>query len=289
LKRLVSENIEILTKLDPKVGAIHVDPSQLTQVILNLAVNARDAMPSGGKLTIETNNVELDETYRKRHLGVKPGSYVMMTVSDTGQGMPPELLTRIYEPFFTTKEQGKGTGLGLSTVLGIVRQSGGDISVYSEVGKGTAFKIFFPIFSGHSVAAAESPEKQVATGNTGTILVVEDEQLLREVAIKVLRRAGYEVLESNDGNEALQMLAKRTENVDLIMTDLVMPGMSGPELIQKIYSSGMACAKSAKVIFMSGYSAHQDLEAAMADGRASFLQKPFTTKSLLQKVKESLS
>ncbi len=289
LKRLVGENIEIQTRLEPGLKPIYVDPSQLTQVILNLAVNARDAMPDGGRLTIETNNIDLNETYRRRHIGVKPGPYVMLSISDTGSGIEAELTSRIFEPFFTTKEKGKGTGLGLSTVLGIVKQSGGDISLHSEIGVGTTFNIFLPQHTVGENILRERSEPQILLKNSGRILLVEDEEILREVAAQVLREAGYEVIITKNGSEALEFINKKTESIDLILTDMVMPGMSGPELIQKIRAISTASAKSARVIFMSGYSAPETLDSTIAAGKAVFLQKPFTSDRLLKKVAESLS
>ncbi len=284
LQRLIGEDIDLVSLCPPGVGRVKVDPGQIEQVILNLAVNARDAMPQGGKLTIETANIELDESYASTHMAVKPGPYVMLAVSDTGHGMDPETQSHIFEPFFTTKEQGKGTGLGLSTVYGIVKQSGGNIWVYSEPGKGATFKIYLP-----RVEEAPQPKTEVERPaarllGTETILLVEDEAAVRLLVRGTLEQSGYSVLDAGSGAEALVMANERTQPIHLLVTDVVMPGMSGREVAEHV----TLAHPETKVLFMSGYTDDAVVRHGALESSAAFVQKPFTPDSLLRKVREVL-
>ncbi len=248
LRRIIGEDIELVMYLGEGLGRVRVDPGQMEQVIINLAVNSRDAMPQGGKLTIETADVELDEEYAKRHIAVQPGRYVMLSISDTGVGMSPEVKERVFEPFFTTKEMGKGTGLGLSTVYGIVKQSGGNIWVYSEPGQGTTFKIYLPRVD---EPLDEYKGEQIGGIPQGseTVLVVEDEELVRRLAVRFLKKQGYRVLEASDGEKAFQLCKEYREPIHLILSDVVMPGMSGRQLVERLQK----IHNEAKCIYMSGY------------------------------------
>lgn len=283
LHRLLGEDIEIAIFLEEGLGRVRVDPGQIEQVIINLSVNARDAMPRGGKLTIETTNMELDEEYARRHISVKPGSYVMLSISDTGVGMRPEIKERIFEPFFTTKKMGKGTGLGLSTVYGIVKQSGGNIWVYSEPGHGTTFKIYLPRVD----EPLEKPQKE-AMGEipkgSETILVVEDEETVRKLAVRLLKKQGYEVLEAQDGGRAFMLCEEYREPIHLILTDVVMPGMSGRKLVERLKE----IHPEAKALYMSGYTDNVILHHGILEKGIEFIQKPFTLESLSRKVREVL-
>jgi len=283
LPRLIGEDIELVVRPAADLGTIRGDASQMEQVLMNLAVNARDAMPSGGKLIIETCNVELDNYYREAHPIVQPGRYVLLAVSDTGIGMDAETQAHIFEPFFTTKEQGKGTGLGLATVYGVVKQSGGFIWVYSEPGKGTTFKIYLPRVD-ESVAepVAAQPLGEALLG-TETVLLTEDEQDVREVAREFLESAGYMVLQAPSGGDALQLAGQHSGPIDLLITDMVMPGMSGQELVRRMRET----RKQLNVIYMSGYS---DLagNAAQGEGGPIVLTKPFSRSALLQAVRQVL-
>jgi two-component system cell cycle sensor histidine kinase/response regulator CckA len=283
LRRLIGEDIQLELRLDADAGRVSADPGQLEQVIMNLAVNARDAMPQGGRLTIETDNVELDDSYVSAHHAVLRGRYVMLAVTDTGMGMDTATQARIFEPFFTTKESGKGTGLGLSTVFGIVKQSDGDIWVYSEPGRGTTFKVYLPRVD---EALAEEPavKMEAIAGGTETILLVEDADSLRELAREILEGQGYTVIEAHSGSAALDELERRDGPVDLLLTDLVMPAMSGRELADQITGRH----PGTKVLYMSGYTddsleRHGALQSAMA-----FVEKPFTIDGLLRKVRDVL-
>jgi two-component system, cell cycle sensor histidine kinase and response regulator CckA len=284
IPRLIGEDIELVVKISSDVGTIRADASQMEQVIMNLAVNSRDAMPKGGRFTIETSNVELDNLYRAAHPVVQPGKYVLLAVSDTGTGMDAETQAHIFEPFFTTKEQGKGTGLGLATVYGVVKQSGGFIWVYSELGKGTTFKIYLPRVD---EPAASIPRIHIPANlarGTETALLAEDEQDVREVAREFLESAGYTVLEAVGGDAALEASAAHSGPIDLLITDMVMPGMSGQELARKMRK----LREGIRVIYMSGYSEHAAGEAAKCDGAAVVLTKPFSRSTLLRTVRDIL-
>ena len=269
--------------LDPNLGRCQADPGHLEQVLMNLVVNARDAMPDAGNLTIETANVELDQDYAERHLDVVPGPHVMVAVSDTGIGMDRATQDRIFEPFFTTKEVGKGTGLGLSTTFGIVKQNGGSIWVYSEVGRGTTFKVYLPrSFEAESpVRRSEAPTR---LAGDETILLVADEEQVRTVARTILEAQGYRVLEAADGDAALALASRHAETIELLFTDVVMPGMGGTELAERL----LELRPKLRVLYASGYTEKAIVHHRVLDGGLALLQKPFTPISLLQKVREVL-
>jgi CheY-like chemotaxis protein len=251
---------------------------------MNLVVNARDAMPKGGKLTIDTGNVKLDDVYTRHHIDVEPGDYVMLAVSDTGVGMDAKTMSHLFEPFFTTKEIGKGTGLGLSTVYGIVKQNGGHIWVYSEPGIGTSFKVYLPRVKDES-DVDESIEIAIAqTPGNETILIVEDEEAVRYLVRQILHSKGYKVLEASNGVDALLLLEQLSEPPQLIITDVIMPFMSGREFADK----AMTIHKTMKVLFMSGYTDDAIVQHGILDSNVAFIQKPFTTVSLANKVREVL-
>jgi two-component system, cell cycle sensor histidine kinase and response regulator CckA len=284
LHRLIGEDIEITIVLTPDLASTIADRSQIEQIVMNLALNARDAMPMGGRLSIETANCVLDELYAQQHGDVTPGPYVMLAVTDTGIGMPRDVQAHVFEPFFTTKEAGKGTGLGLATVYGIVQQSGGHIWIYSEPGKGSTFKIYLP-----AVEAAAEPrepkDERSETRGTERILLVEDSQPLRELTCDLLRSCGYDVLASEDPREALALGRDLRKPIDLLITDVVMPGMNGPQLAEALQS----CRPEMQVLYISGYTDHAVLTNGQLAGDAAFLQKPFTRQALSRKVREVLS
>jgi two-component system cell cycle sensor histidine kinase/response regulator CckA len=285
LCRLIGEDVELTTVLAEGIGRVKVDPGQIEQVILNLAVNARDAMPSGGKLALETENIEIDESYARSYVSVTPGRYVILSVSDTGVGMPPEVKDRIFEPFFTTKGKGKGTGLGLSTVYGIVKQSGGNIWVYSELGHGTTFKIYFPRVEGEAEPLTSKNETEQLPRGDETVLLVEDESSVRGLAARVLREQGYNVLEATDGNGAMNLAQEqKDEKIHLLLTDMVMPRMGGKELVKwmEVLHPGI------RVLFISGYTEHAVAQHSVLKLGTPFLQKPFSPTSLAKKVREVL-
>ncbi|MFH1758550.1 MAG: ATP-binding protein [Pseudomonadota bacterium] len=285
LQRVIGEDIQLLTVLEPKLGPVKVDPGQIEQVIMNLAVNARDAMPRGGKLTIETANVLLDEDYAQRHISVKPGSYVMLAVSDNGCGMDKETQSHLFEPFFTTKDKGKGTGLGLSTVYGIVKQSGGNIWAYSEVGQGTTFKIYLPMVIQAVKEKYEPAERRrISTRGTETILVVEDEKAVRKMIRKTLQNKGYTVLEAQHGQDALDICEHYSGPIHLMVTDVVMPQMSGKELAEQLAPS----RREMQVLYMSGYPDNSIVQHGVLEPGTEFLQKPFTLNTLEAKVRKLL-
>ncbi len=284
LRRLIGEDIELATLQSSELGRVKADRSQIEQVLMNLAINARDAMSAGGKLTIETMDVDLDEEYARQHVSVRPGPHVLLAVSDTGSGMDAETLSHIFEPFFTTKEQGKGTGLGLSMVYGIVKQSGGNIWVYSEPGRGTTFKIYLPRVE----EAVEEVEPDLAQprlmGGSETVLLVEDEEGIRKVVCRVLRPKGYTVLEAQDPNNGLALSAAHPDPIHLLITDIVLPQMSGAALADRIVQE----RPGTKVLYMSGYTDNAIVHHGLLDRGKVFLQKPFTPATILRKVREVL-
>jgi two-component system cell cycle sensor histidine kinase/response regulator CckA len=285
LPRLIGEDVELVIRTAPDLGAIRADASQMEQMIMNLAVNSRDAMPSGGKLVIETSNVDLDQMYTAAHPVVRAGRYVLLAVSDNGTGMDEETQTHIFEPFFTTKEQGKGTGLGLATVYGVVKQSGGFIWVYSELGKGTSFKIYLPRVDQPAEKLGAPLTSLEAPRGTETVLLAEDEQDVREVAREFLESGGYAVLEARDGAEAIQIAARHEGSIDLLVTDMVMPRMTGQELAGRLQQNRAAL----RVIYMSGYSEHAAAEAAQGDSSMRLLTKPFSRTAILRMVRQALN
>jgi len=283
LRPLIGEDVELVTRLAPEAGFTRADAGQLEQVLMNLVVNAKDAMPAGGgKLTIETQNVAIDEGHRRGQNFIRPGSYVLLSVSDTGMGMDKETQSRIFEPFFTTKEKGKGTGLGLSTVYGIVKQSGGYVMVQSEVGQGTSFHIYLPQVEGVAEKLA-APVARATEGGTETILLVEDEESVRQLVRDTLAARGYNVLEAGNGEAALDV-AMREHKIDLVITDVIMPGMGGRELVQHLAKS----RPESKVLYLSGYTEDAITSEGNIGTGAAFLQKPFTLQNLSRKVREVL-
>ena len=285
LRRIIGEDIELATLLADDLGRVKVDPGQIEQVIVNLAINARDAMPHGGRLTIETGNADLGEEYAQRHIGVKPGRYVLISVNDNGVGIAPEIRERIFEPFFTTKEKGKGTGLGLSVVYGIVKQSGGEIWVYSEVGQGTSFKIYLPrVEEPLEKARGRANKIEALPAGTETVLVVEDEEEVRKLTVLVLKRQGYKILEAAQGGGALLICEKHDGPIHLMVTDVVMPGMSGHDLAKRVES----LHPEMKVLYMSGYTDDAIVHHGVLEPGTNFIQKPFTPDSLARKVREVL-
>jgi PAS domain S-box-containing protein len=280
LRRLIPEDIELVSSLRASPAVVRADRGQLEQVVVNLAVNARDAMPKGGRLTIETAQAELDEAYCRRHVGAQPGPCVMLTVADTGVGMDAKTRARIFEPFFTTKEPGRGTGLGLATVYGIARRAGGSVWVYSEPGRGTVLKVYLPRAEG-AERPAEPLSRPAPAGESGArgaeaILLVEDEQALRVLTRELLESLGYAVLEARDGNEALELAASHEGRVDLLLTDLVMPGMGGEELARRVVSS----RPDVRILFVSGFREDDRVREKLPAGRVRFLQKPYSASAL---------
>ncbi|MBI4831684.1 MAG: response regulator, partial [Candidatus Lindowbacteria bacterium] len=283
LCRVIGEDVELAIMPASDLGTVKADPGQIEQVILNLVVNARDAMPCGGKLTIGTANVELDEIYARNHSGAKPGSYVMLSVSDTGAGMDQETKEKIFEPFFTTKEKGKGTGLGLATVHGIVKQSGGDIWVYSEPTKGTTFKIYLPRVDEEPAYADEKESGEFARGNE-TVLLVEDEEGVRKLVMLILQTQGYNVLEAAHAGDALFACEQHTGPIHLVLTDVVMPEMSGPELAKRLSQ----IRPDMKVIYMSGYTDDAIVHHGVLQKEMDYIQKPYTVEKLTRKIRQVL-
>jgi two-component system, cell cycle sensor histidine kinase and response regulator CckA len=284
LKRLIGEDIELRTALDPGTGRVLVDPGQVEQVIVNLAVNARDAMPKGGVLKLETSLAELDEAYAAAHPSVTPGRYVLLAVSDTGTGLSDKVKAHLFEPFFTTKEQGKGTGLGLATVHGIIKQSRGHVAVYSELGQGTVFKVYLPRTDASVTATAAPPPSSDKLGGHETILLVEDDDVVRTLARTVLTRAGYKIIEARRGDEALAIADGHPSTIHLVLTDLIMPGMNGADLTRTVKARHPAI----RTLYASGYTDLSMIKEDALDLAAPFLGKPFTPASLLLKVREVL-
>jgi signal transduction histidine kinase len=285
LRRLVSENIDLITILAPGLGRIKADPGQTEQIIMNLVVNACDAMPQGGKLTIKTTNVDLDEDYASRHIGLEPGSYVKLTIGDTGVGMDVETQTHIFEPFFTTKAKGKGTGLGLATVYGIVQQNEGYISVSSEPGQGTTFQIYLPRLEQAPELASRDQASAESSGGTETILLVEDEDMVRDLVRYALLQDGYNILEARHGQNAIEVCEKHEGPIHLLLTDVIMPGgLTGRELAERLIS----LYPGIKVLYMSGYTDDAIVHHGILDPDIAFLQKPFTPTTLSRKVREIL-
>jgi two-component system, cell cycle sensor histidine kinase and response regulator CckA len=284
LQRLIGEDIELVTHPAADLGRIKADPNQIEQVIMNLAVNSRDAMPQGGTLTVETSNVVLDKSFAARHLGLQPGPYVVLTVTDTGCGMDLETQSHLFEPFFTTKEQGKGTGLGLSTTYGIVKQSNGYIWVESAVGNGSTFRIYLPRIDEATDSPAPAPEARSAPHGSETILLVEDEEAVRHLLRDILRRYGYTVLEAGHGAQAMEICESHEGPIHLVVTDMVMPQMSGWEVADAV----SRLRPKARIIYMSGYIEHVVVEQRVLESGVAFLGKPFTPETLGRKVREVL-
>jgi two-component system, cell cycle sensor histidine kinase and response regulator CckA len=275
--------VDLRLILRSDVGRVHADPGQVEQVVMNLVVNARDAMPKGGVLTVETANVELDESYTSRHIEVKSGSYVMLAVSDNGAGMDVATRARLFEPFFTTKGAGKGTGLGLSTVFGIVKQSGGSLQVYSEPGSGTSVKVFLPRIE---QPVSLDPEKQRKAVHRGfeTVLVVEDDDMVRNLVRETLEREGYTVIDANGPVEARRMAERFAGTIQLLITDVIMPKTNGRELAVQLTKH----RPNLKVLYMSGYTDSAIASSGVLEREMAFLQKPFTPGALTEKVREIL-
>jgi two-component system cell cycle sensor histidine kinase/response regulator CckA len=285
LRRVIGEDVELRSLAAPSLRCILADPGQLEQVLMNLTVNARDAMPQGGKLTVETKNVTLDEAFAALNPGIRPGAHVLLTVSDTGVGMDRATMNRIFEPFFTTKEIGKGTGLGLATVFGIVRQSGGVICVDSQLGTGTTFRVYLPCAAGQLPVHSESsaPERRSLSG-TETVLVVEDEDRIRSLVRTILVRYGYVVLDAQSGADALILCEEFPGNIDLLLTDVVMPRMSGRQLAERLHS----LRPEMKTLYMSGYMNDAVVRHGVLEKTIAFIQKPITPEALARKIREVL-
>ncbi len=283
LTRLIGEDIDLAVSLDPQAPAVLIDPGRWSQVLINLAVNARDAMSEGGQLSIETREVEIDDTYVSEHLGARRGRYVRLAVSDTGTGMTPDVRSRIFDPFFTTKGHERGTGLGLSVVLGIVQQSGGRIDVYSEPGVGTTFRILVPVAAPSSPLPLPKPPRREPAGS-GTILLVEDEPAVRRIAAEFLTRGGYSVITATDGAHALKIIAALTAPVSLLLTDVVMPGADGRRVADAI----RARFPETPVVYMSGYTDDAVVRHGILQAEVAFIAKPYSSQSLLAKVRETI-
>jgi CheY-like chemotaxis protein len=280
---VVGTDVRLVTKLAPALGPVRIDPGQVRQVLLDLALNARDAMPRGGTLTVTTANVTLDAAYARSRLEVHPGPYVLLTVADTGTGMTPEVQARVFEPFFTTKGVGQGTGLGLAAVYGVVKQSGGHVEVESAPGCGTTFQVYLPRHEGagpEPVVAAPAP----APGGTETLLLAEDEEQVREFVRLVLERRGYRVLAAADGPEALDLAARHPGPIHLLVTDVVMPGMSGWDLADRL----AAVRPELRTLYLSGFTGDAAVRHGLSGPAVAFLTKPFTPDALVRKVREVL-
>jgi len=284
LSRLIGEDVRLVTTSDSGLWPVMADPGQIEQVLMNLAVNARDAMPQGGRLTIETQNVELDETYTRTHPDASPGQHVLVSVSDTGCGMSPEVQANIFEPFYTTKETGKGTGLGLATVYGIVKQSGGHVVVYSEVGVGTTFKVYLPCAEAPAATSKAKPESLALPRGTETVLLVEDEEAVRSLTRRVLVGCGYIVVEAADGAEASRVAAEHHGPIHLLVTDVVMPGDGGRIVAEQVAKSH----PEAQVLFISGYTDDAVIRHGVLREGVNYLQKPYSPIALATKVRSVL-
>ncbi len=284
LRRIIGEDIQLKFIPDPDLGNVQADQGQIEQVLMNLAVNARDAMPKGGKLTIKTANAVRDEEYVRAYVSAQPGPHVMLSVSDTGSGMDQEVQRRIFEPFFTTKEVGKGTGLGLATVYGIVKQHGGNIWVYSEPGSGTTFKVYLPRVDAEAKSLPTRKPTQKRPGGTETILLVEDEQSVRDLAKRVLEQQGYQVLAAASAEQAEEVFAQHVDDIALVVTDVVMPDCGGVELCERLAER----CRSLKVLYVSGYSETAFIPADLLGAGRGFLQKPFRAEDLAREVREVL-
>jgi two-component system cell cycle sensor histidine kinase/response regulator CckA len=283
LRRLIGEDIELCFAASREIGQVSADPGQIEQVVMNLAVNARDAMPRGGTLTIETCNVELDVRHISTRTGMQPGKYVALSVGDNGSGMDAETRAHLFEPFFTTKAQGQGTGLGMTTVFNIVKQSGGGMEVYSEPGKGTSVKVYLPRIDQPAATETEAPVAKAARGSE-TILLVEDEEQVRKLVRDTLRREGYQVLDAPSAAEARRIAGAHHGPIHLLIADIVMPKEGGRELAASLASR----RPTMKVLFMSGYTDQAAVDEALVRGGSAFIQKPFTPSSLAGKVREIL-
>jgi CheY-like chemotaxis protein len=284
LRRLIGEDIELVTLPAASQDAVQADPSRLEQVIMNLVVNARDAMPDGGKLTIETGTVNIGDGFSAKQLGLEPGRYVTISIVDTGVGMSEETQNHLFEPFFTTKGIGRGTGLGLATAYGIVLQTGGAIRIFSEVGKGTTARIYLPLSGGAVHDGKDAAAPGGALSGAETVLLVEDEARVRKLIVGVLVSRGYQVVEATRGEEALRLCREYKGNIDLAVVDVVMPEMSGPDLVRQIepFRKGM------RVLFISGYTDEAIVHHGIERSGAAFLQKPFMPDAFLRKVREVL-
>jgi signal transduction histidine kinase len=283
LRRLIGEDVKLETRYAPNLDSVQADPNQMEQVIINLAVNARDAMPEGGRLVIETRNADVQGEAAERNHEIEPNRYCLLLVSDTGHGMSDEIRSRIFEPFFTTKEIGKGTGLGLSTVYGIVKQSGGHILVESEPGRGTTFKVYLPCVKGKPEADAkqQQPDRIERARGTETILLVEDEEMVRSLAREVLRLYGYTVIEAQDGRRALEVCRDNAQRIDLMLTDVAMPEMNGVQLAR----AALILRPAMRVLYMSGYTEAAIVQHGVLDGNVPFIRKPWTPAAFLAKVR----
>jgi CheY-like chemotaxis protein len=284
LRPVIGEDVRVVQRLDPKIGSVKADPAQLEQVILNLALNARDAMPRGGTLSLETSNIQVDAAFARQHRGLIPGAYVRLQVADTGHGIAPDVMPRIFEPFFTTKELGKGSGLGLSTAYGVVKQSGGCVTVSSEPGKGAAFGIYLPRATELPDRRAPAPAAVGSSVGTETILLVEDEEVVRDLVCEILRESGYVVLSAPSGADAMKLTTNQTKPIDLLITDVVMPEMSGPELANALRRA----RGEMRVLYMSGYTDDAILVRQGLPENCAFIRKPYTPLQFLQKVRETL-
>jgi signal transduction histidine kinase/CheY-like chemotaxis protein len=285
LRRLIGEDIELALELGAAVGNIQADPNHIEQAIVNLALNARDAMARGGRITIGTAEVRLDEAHAGKHAEIAPGDFAMLSVSDTGHGMDAETRRHVFEPFFTTKETGKGTGLGLATVYGTVKQLGGDIRVYSEPGQGTTFKLYFPLVSGKAAATTATEQLDAKRARrTETVLVVEDEDAVRDLTVKMLRKLGHTVLAAANGAEAIRIAGTYSGTIALLVTDVVMPNMSGREVADRLLEMKPAL----KVLYVSGYTDGTVVHHGELEGSTEFLPKPFSREGLAQKIRQLL-